>query len=193
MVKCAFPARNGIVMAMYGRMRGQENSQRPRRLKKPASMRQIGGSIRDLLDPLMAKRANVDLSLALAWQQVAGEKLHGRTQPLHIQWPQRLSPDDQFKPGTLVVAAEGSVALDLQYTSGELIERINRFFGYPAVSKIRIEQKPVMRFREKQKRVEPVLMPEERAGLEASLSGIEDEGLRDDAVPAGAHVMAARK
>jgi hypothetical protein len=156
-------------------------------------MRQIGGSIRDLLDPLMAKRANVDLSLALAWQQVAGEKLSGRTQPLHIQWPQRISPDDAFKPGTLVVAAEGSVALDLQYSSGELVERINRFFGYPAVSRIRIEQKPVMRFKEKQKRAEPVLNAEEKAGLDASLSRIEDEGLRDTLFRLGTHVLAGKR
>jgi hypothetical protein len=162
-------------------------------LKKPASMRQIGGSIRDLLDPLMAKRANVDLSLALAWQQVAGEKLSGRTQPLHIQWPQRVSPDDQFKPGTLVVAAEGSVALDLQYSSGELVERINRFFGYPAVNRIRIEQKPVMRFKEKQKRAEPVLNADEKAGLEASLSRIEDEGLRETLFRLGTHVLAGKR
>jgi hypothetical protein len=155
-------------------------------------MRQIGGSIRDLLDPLMAKRANVDLSLALAWQQVAGEKLSGRTQPLHIQWPQRVSPDDQFKPGTLVVAAESSVALDLQYTSGELIERINRFFGYPAVNRIRIEQKPVMRFKEKHKRTEPVLNADEKAGLEASLSRIEDEGLRETLFRLGTHVLAGK-
>jgi hypothetical protein len=156
-------------------------------------MRQIGGSIRDLLDPLMAKRANVDLSLALAWQQVAGEKLSGRTQPLHIQWPQRISPDDAFKPGTLVVAAEGSVALDLQYSSGELVERINRFFGYPAVSKIRIEQKPVMRFKEKQKRVVPVLNADEKAGLEASLSRIEDEGLRETLFRLGTNVLAGKR
>jgi hypothetical protein len=156
-------------------------------------MRQIGGSIRDILDPLMAKRANVDLSLALAWQQVAGEKLHGRTQPLHIQWPQRVSADDQFKPGALVVAAEGSVALDLQYSSGELVERINRFFGYPAVSRIRIEQKPIMRFKEKQKRPEPVLNADEKAGLEASLSRIEDEGLRETLFRLGTHVLAGKR
>jgi hypothetical protein len=162
-------------------------------VKKPASMRQIGGSIRDLLDPLMAKRANVDLSLALAWQQVAGDKLSGRTQPLHIQWPQRISPDDAFKPGTLVVAAEGSVALDLQYTSGELVERINRFFGYPAVNRIRIEQKPVMRFKEKHKRTEPVLNPDEKAGLEASLSRIEDDGLRETLFRLGTHVLAGKR
>jgi hypothetical protein len=155
-------------------------------------MRQIGGSIRDLLDPLMAKRANVDLSLALAWQQVAGEKLSGRTQPLQIQWPQRLSPDDQFKPGTLVVAAEGSVALDLQYTSSELVERINRFFGYPAVNRIKIEQKPVMRFREKRGREEPVLKGDERAALEASLSRIEDEGLRETLFRLGTHVLGGK-
>ena len=162
-------------------------------MKNPASFRQIGGAIRGLLDPLMAKRANVDLSLALAWQQVAGEKLSGRTQPMHIQWPQRVTPDDAFKPGTLVVAAEGSVALDLQYMSGELIERINRFFGYPAVNRIKIEQKPVMKFREKRKAIELRLSDEETASLAASLSGIEDEALRGSLFKLGANLIAEKR
>ena len=159
-------------------------------LKKPASMRQIGRSIADLLDPLTAKRSNVDLSLALAWQTIAGEKLAGRTQPEKIQWPPRKSPDDAFQPGTLTIAAEGSVALDLQYRTAELINGINQFFGYHAINRIRIEQKPVLRFRERKKAQEPNLPEADRRSLEASLAGIADEGLRAALLSLGTNVIA---
>jgi hypothetical protein len=162
-------------------------------VKKPASMRQIGRSIADLLDPLTAKRSNVDLSLALAWQTIAGEKLAGRTQPEKIQWPPRNSPDDAFQPGTLTVAAEGSVALDLQYRTGELISAINQFFGYHAINRIRIEQKPVLRFRERKRAKEPQLPEADKRSLDASLAGIEDEGLKAALLSLGTNVIAEQR
>lgn len=155
-------------------------------------MRQIGKSIRDVLDPLTAKRANVDLSLSLAWQSVVGEKLAGRTQPLKIQWPPRILPDDPFRPGVLIVAAEASAALDLQYQSSELIERINQFFGYQAISRIKIEQKPILKFREKQKAVAPQISGSEMAELEDSLAKISDDGLRASLYKLGVNVIAEK-
>ena len=107
-------------------------------MKKQQSMRQIGKAIAGVLDPLTAKRANVDLSLSLVWQEIAGEKLAGRTQPHKIVWPHRHGTDEPFRPGTLIVACEGSLALDLQYRTTELLERINRFFGFHAVEKVKI-------------------------------------------------------
>ena len=155
-------------------------------------MRQIGKSIRDVLDPLTAKRANVDLSLSLAWQSVAGEKLAGRTQPLKIQWPPRILPDDPFRPGMLIVASEASAALDLQYQSSELIGRINQFFGYQAVNRIKIEQKPILKFREKQKAVAPQISSSEKADLEGSLAKISDESLRASLYTLGVNVIAGK-
>jgi hypothetical protein len=161
-------------------------------MKQPPHMRQIGKAIAGVLDPLTAKRANVDLSLSLAWQEVAGEKLAGRTQPHKIVWPHRHGTDEPFRPGTLIVACEGSLALDLQYRTTELLERINRFFGFHALDKIKIEQRVIVRFREKRERVTPVLKPQEAEGLEASLSHIEDDGLRGALMRLGTHVLAGK-
>ena len=156
-------------------------------------MRQIGKAMSGVLDPLTAKRASVDVSLALAWQEIVGEKLANRTQPLKIQWPQRLNPDDPFKPGVLIVAAEGSIALDLQYQSSQLIDRINRFFGYPAINRIKIEQKPIVRFRERTKVSAPELTSDESAKLEASMANIADDGLRDSLRRLGTNVLAEKQ
>ena len=46
-------------------------------------------------------------------------------------------------PVCLTIACEGARALFLTHAQGELIQRINGFFGFHAVSQIRIVQKPV--------------------------------------------------
>jgi hypothetical protein len=161
-------------------------------MKKPAHMRQIGKAIAGVLDPLTAKRANVDLSLSLVWQEIAGEKLAGRTQPHKIVWPHRHGQDEPFRPGTLIVGCEGSLALDLQYRTTELLERINRFFGFHAVERIKIEQTVIVRFREKRERTVPVLKPEQAIGLDEALTRIEDEGLRNALRKLGTNVIGSQ-
>ena len=66
-------------------------------MKKSTVFKPIGGAVTALLDPLLAKRTHVDAALALAWPELAGEKLAGRTQPLKVSWPMRKTPDDPFQ------------------------------------------------------------------------------------------------
>ena len=146
-------------------------------MKKP-HFKPLGGAVTALLDPLLAKRTHVDASLALAWPELAGEKLAGRTQPLKVTWPRRGSPDDPFEPGVLTIACEGSAALDLQYQTSELVSRINSFFGYSAIGRIRIEQRAIDGFRPKQKAVPKPVSASESAALLAVVQPIEDDGLR---------------
>lgn len=148
-------------------------------MRKPASFKPIGGAITALLDPMLAKRSHVDAALALSWPQLCGEKLAGRTQPLKVTWPRRTGPDDPFAPGVLSIACEGAAALDLQYTTTELIARINGFFGYSAIQRIRIEQRPVDQFRPAQKRPRQPLPEALRKGVEQQVLTIEDDGLRE--------------
>ena len=82
------------------------------------------------------------------------------------------------EPGVLAIACEGAAALDLQYTTTELISRINGFFGYFAIHRIRIEQRPVDQFRAVQKKVRQALPETLRKGIERQVESIEDEGLR---------------
>ncbi|MEL6289347.1 MAG: DciA family protein, partial [Pseudomonadota bacterium] len=45
--------------------------------------------------------------------------------------------------GTLVLRVDGPLALELQHRSAQLIERINRYFGYRAIAALRILQAPL--------------------------------------------------
>ncbi len=61
-----------------------------------------------------------------------------------IAWPRRdEAGDGRPQPGVLTVACEGSRALFLTHAQGELISRINSFFGFAAIRQLRIVQKPV--------------------------------------------------
>lgn len=161
-------------------------------MKKSTNFRPLGGSISAILDPLLAKRSHIDAALALSWPNIAGSKLSGRTQPLKVTWQRRASPDDPFEPGTLTIACEGSAALDLQYQTTELIERINRFFGYAAIARIKIEQRAVDGFREKKRTAAPALGADELKILSDSVRNITDEGLRAALIRLGTGVKSAK-
>ncbi|MGL4489465.1 MAG: DUF721 domain-containing protein [Rhizobiaceae bacterium] len=161
-------------------------------MKKTTYFQPLGGSISKLLDPLLAKRSHVDAALALSWPDIAGEKLAGRTQPLKVTWPRRTSPDDPFEPGTLTVACEGAVALDLQYQTSELINRINGFFGYSAIARIKIEQRAVDGFRPKKSKQAPTLDAAEKSQLLSIMSDIEDKELREALLRLGTSVKSEK-
>lgn len=157
-------------------------------MKKATYFQPLGGSISKLLDPLLAKRSHIDAALALSWPDIVREKLAGRTQPLKVTWPRRASPDDPFEPGTLTVACESAVALDLQYQTGELIGRINGFFGYSAISRIKIEQRAVDGFRPKKIKQIQSLDQDSARELAENVNGIADDGLRNALLRLGTSV-----
>ena len=74
------------------------------------------------------------------------------TAPERLKWPPRRErptpapsrPAGAAAPGaTLVLRVEGARALDVQYKRRQIMERINAYFGYAAVTELRIVQAPL--------------------------------------------------
>ena len=85
---------------------------------------------------------------------------------------------DQFEPATLVLACEAPAALRVQHQSSELIARVNAFFGYPAVARIKLVQKPVTTRRPDKRPPLRKLTEDDHRNVEAMVARIEDPGLR---------------
>lgn len=92
------------------------------------------------------------VTLITDWSQIVGADLARATKPERLKWPKgpaaRSSGDDpdMGRPGaTLVLRVDDGRALDIQYKTQLLIERINSYFGYRAVEEIRILQAPILR------------------------------------------------
>ena len=88
---------------------------------------------------------------------------------------------------------EGARALLLQHDAPRVLERINAHFGFPAVARLKIVQKPIDRPRvARPPRLRPLAASEE-ARLAALVEGIEDEGLRAALSRLGHAVVASRR
>lgn len=96
-----------------------------------------------LMDPILRRKAGMTTGLVAAWADIAGPRLADSTRPEKLVWPARRSDLDPFEPATLVVACEAAAALRLQHQTSELLSRVNAFFGFAAVSRIKIVQKAV--------------------------------------------------
>ncbi len=96
--------------------------------------------------------------------------------PLKIIWKRRADQDEVFQPATLVVACEGFAALKLMHETEELLHRINGFFGYIAIDRIKIEQRSMSVFMNHLP-LKPPLSEQDKKCVEKMLEGIEDKSL----------------
>jgi hypothetical protein len=83
------------------------------------------------------------------WPRIAGADLAQWTTPERVKWPQgyesaELAQESGTRPGaTLVLRVDPARALDVEYRSRQIVERINAYFGYRAIAEVRILQAPL--------------------------------------------------
>lgn len=154
--------------------------------------RPVGDLVGRVVDPLLRKRAGISLMLLQSWEEIAGPRLAAVTRPEKIAWPRRLSEDDPFRAGQLIVACEAVAAMRLQHESGELIGRVNALLGFEAIDRLRIVQKPVAAAAPARPQPRRLTAEEEQA-LQRRTGAVDDEGLRTALERLGRSVLAAKK
>ena len=155
---------------------------------------QIAEVANGIIDPVLARRAGISTALLGSWDEIAGEQFADCSRPEKISWPRRDASDEAggYQPGVLTIACEGARALFLSHAQGELIARINAFFGFPAVRQIRIVQKPVSQAA-RHRRALPPLKGEAARRLEGMMEGIEDEALKKAVTRLGTAVLQKKR
>tara|TARA_R110002020_G_scaffold110627_5_gene255496 strand:- start:10676 stop:11188 length:513 start_codon:yes stop_codon:yes gene_type:complete len=154
---------------------------------------QIAEIANGLIDPILARRAGINTLLLGSWDEIAGEQFAGFSRPERIRWPRQDGPDETgggFSPGVLTIACEGARALFLMHQEAELIARVNAFFGFPAITQIRIVQKAIHTPTRKP-RARPLDANEKRR-LADMLETVEDPRLREALERLGAGVISRR-
>jgi hypothetical protein len=103
---------------------------------RPAA-RPVAELIGKSLDPIVKKRGLARAELLAWWPDIVGAAYAGRTAPERIRWPR------DGTAATLFVCCDPSLALQFQHEADRVRERLNSYFGYPAVGAIRIVQRAV--------------------------------------------------
>lgn len=165
--------------------------------RRPSSPKPLAELIDACLGETLAKQGFAGSDIVLNWAEIVGEALARRSQPTRVAWPRKpVAPapgprgrsQPPPEPATLHVRVESAFALELQHLAPVVIERVNAYFGWACVGRLRLEQGPVGRGRPKpiQRRAPS---PELIAEAEKAAEGVADEGLRAALVRLGAAVM----
>jgi hypothetical protein len=92
--------------------------------------------------------------LIMDWPAIAGKDLALHTLPERLKWPQRpagaaaaeagdTEPQRGRHGATLVLRVDGARALEIDYQRQQILDRVNAYFGYRAVSALRLVQAPL--------------------------------------------------
>ncbi len=124
----------------------EDKPSKPNRNQKSATpkpyRRPRGGEARSVSDlmPEIGRAAFrrfgfVQSSVVSRWDEIVGARYAAVSAPESIRFPVGKKAD-----GTLELVVEGAHATMMQHVVPEIIERINRFFGYSAVAKVKMRQ-----------------------------------------------------
>ena len=156
----------------------EDNSKSGKKKRSTFGPKSVSELIGGILEPVLARRAGMTLDLLRAWPELAGEEYRDSTRPEKINWPRRAHEDDPFEPATLLVACDGSIALFFQHEQPALLARVNAFFGFQAIKRIKIVQKSVNSTAKSSTRTKSSLSEEEELRLAMMLDEIDDPELR---------------
>jgi hypothetical protein len=113
----------------------------------------------------------VQHSIVARWAEIVGPRYAAVTAPESIRFP-----PGRKSQGVLTLVVEGAHAAMLQHVLPAIVERVNRFFGYPAVERVTLKQGRVTVAAEQAQRpAGPAPLPAE---LGDSLRAIGDPELR---------------
>jgi hypothetical protein len=114
------------------------------------SARTVGSFLPPLTRKAFEKYGFSSAALLTDWAAIVGGEIASYTRPERLKWPRGVESYGEVENsavgrpgGTLVLRVDGPRAIELQYKSRQILERINAYFGYRAVAEIRFLQAPI--------------------------------------------------
>jgi hypothetical protein len=139
----------------------------PRRSNR---VRAVADLVPDVGRVAFRKFGFVQSAVLSRWSEIVGERYAGVSSPESIRFPR-----GERSNGVLSLVVQGAHAPMMQHIAPEIVERVNRFFGYPAVARVAIRQGEVARKPKPAPPSPPAPLPAE---LGDSLRAIVDPELR---------------
>lgn len=151
-----------------------------------------------LMDPILAKKAGINSMLLGVWDEIVGVEFAESSRPDKIIWPRTRDmgagsseSGGGLTPGQLTIACEGSRALFLSHQQDEIIGRINSFFGFPAINRIKIVQKVIAKPPQRYKKPRKLSSLQQKK-LDAMVDDVESPKLKEALTKLGKAVLSKR-
>ena len=141
--------------------------------------------VQKLARPLLGQHGFTQVELISHWSEIMGTELAMGVKPIKLTFPTK----DRMNGTLHVRTAGGAFALLLEHQKGRIMERVNTYFGYPAVSTLKMEQGGVHLPHNEESEPEWPLSEEELAPLLKKVNAISDESLRQKALEIGIKLL----
>lgn len=123
--------------------------------------------------PVFGRHGFAGGALVVDWPAIVGSAVASHTLPVRIRFPPKERSD-----GTLVVKVDsGAFALEVQHLEPLILDRINGYFGWKAVARLKLAQGPLPEPRTRKAVPPPAGSPPPSAM--AALAEVEDPELRE--------------
>ena len=166
-----------------------ENFKISPRSRKYEGLAPLTKDITQLTQHIFGAHGFVGIDLIAHWTEIVGEELSFGVLPTRLTFPYK-----QRANGVLHVrTAGGTFALLFEHQKNRVIDRVNTYFGYPAVSEIRIVQGAVKLPKQEATEIEWPLGDEEVQEVLNKIDLIEDDALRAKAFELGVAMIRKRK
>jgi hypothetical protein len=125
--------------------------------------------------PVFGRHGFAGGALVVDWPAIVGSAVASHTLPLGIRFPPKERND-----GTLTIKVDsGAFALEVQHLEPLILERINGYFGWKAVARLKLRQGPLPEAAgTRSKAAPPAPSPDTVPPARASLDKVEDPELR---------------
>jgi hypothetical protein len=144
-------------------------------INKRSHPKPLADLVGQCVSDVFARQGFTSCEIVTHWDDIVGPEVAAIAEPIRMQWIRSRDPDES-PPATLVLRVEGPAALEIQHMSTVIIERVNRYLGWQAVSALALRQAPLARRGRKPPR--PRIDEEAAAAIAARMTGIADDGLR---------------
>ena len=146
--------------------------------RKTGDLQNISGVLMPLAKKLIGKKAFAEADVICNWKDIVGDEVSAYSKPIKIDFKK-----DERTEGTLFVETySGAFALELQTKSKLLTEKVNVFFGYQAVTQIKIIQNskiPENLIQDVIKEQKMLVTEEEENYIETTVDGVKSDSLGD--------------
>ncbi len=167
---------------------GKPESGRKDAGRRGGALRPVAAMVPRITGRAFGRRGLAQAGLIAEWPEIVGAELAAVCRPQRLSFPRR----DRRGEGTLALRVALGHATVLQHLEPLIVERVNGFFGYRAVARLRLHQAPLPPQRKAARQETAPLPAGAEAELDARLTAVGDDQLRGALQRLGRALLQAR-
>ena len=159
-----------------------------RKSKRGGGPRALAAVVDGVTKPAFGRRGFAAGAVVTDWARIVGPYLAANTAPEKI-----IEAGERGDEGTLHLrVGNAALATELLHLEPQLVERVNGYFGYRAISRVRLSQGAIPRRDEPRRSVTRKLDDSEETALTGRLAGVDDADLKEALESLGRSVIGRR-